>query len=251
MKRKIIYLIIALCLLSIGVAAKIIEIYPADARMTTIIVGGGAPAEGEAALCSAASGDPADVICEDFQSSSSCYAGKGSVCWNTFDGLVESSTGTVVFEAGGVTFSASDNDDTAEFSLDNDGSDTELYLKITFVINSHSLATGEEANLFGIDNNYVRLENDGGTLYLNFYYNSATLIAGTTAVTTGTDIVVGVYANEVTEAGQLWVNGISQGTTNASQWQAFSPLLYFGLYHPAKAINITIKDIQADDDTMP
>ena len=41
MKRKFIYLIIALCLLSIGVAAKIIEIYPADARMTTIIVGGG------------------------------------------------------------------------------------------------------------------------------------------------------------------------------------------------------------------
>ena len=63
MKRKIIYLIIALCLLSIGAIAKIIEIYPADARMTTIIIGGGGAAE-------APGGDPACsgyLVCQNFE----------------------------------------------------------------------------------------------------------------------------------------------------------------------------------------
>ena len=46
MSRKLIYLIIALYFLSWGVFAKIIEVAPADARMTTIIVGGGVAAAG-------------------------------------------------------------------------------------------------------------------------------------------------------------------------------------------------------------
>ena len=46
MQRKLIYLIIALFFLSMGAVAKIIEVAPADARMTTVIIGGGAPAAG-------------------------------------------------------------------------------------------------------------------------------------------------------------------------------------------------------------
>ena len=42
MPKKLIYLIIALYFLSMGAIASIIEVMPADARMTTIIVGGGA-----------------------------------------------------------------------------------------------------------------------------------------------------------------------------------------------------------------
>ena len=44
MNRKLVLIICALYFLSMGAVAKIIEVAPADARMTTMIVGGGAPA---------------------------------------------------------------------------------------------------------------------------------------------------------------------------------------------------------------
>jgi len=57
MSKKLIYLIIAIYFLSMGAVAKIIEVAPASARMTTMIVGGGSPA--------AVAGIALDSISED------------------------------------------------------------------------------------------------------------------------------------------------------------------------------------------
>ena len=183
MNRKILYLIIALCLLSIGVAAKIIEIYPADARMTTIIAGGGGG--GAPGGCSMGS--------STFIFDSAHASGFDFACDSTGAGLDGVPSGTPTIDGNGVTYNAVDEGlswtiDSSE--IDTGGSSTGTII-CTVNRDDTSNSLFEASNIAGQGTAKFVVYNQNAYVYGRWYGNTSNQIVEVGGFTANTDMRVG------------------------------------------------------------
>ena len=98
--KKLIFCLLCFCLMTFGSSAKIIEVAPAGAWGIGIIGSGGG---GDVSVPAACVGDSSSELCEDFDSSTSCFAAYSSNCQQTWTGL------SVLNSAGAITFNSTEN----------------------------------------------------------------------------------------------------------------------------------------------
>ena len=217
-----------------------------------VSLGETAVADGSALCSSCTPGDPADVFCEDFQSSNLCATGEASVCHCSWI-VGGEDDGTVVFSTGGITISANSSGSYVEatHAINVVGS---VYSKFNITINSSSLSDGQYSNLVIISGsgsgNALRLVNTSGTLHLDLVYSTGAITITGPNVSTSTEYNIEILFNETAGTMQLWVNDSDYGSDEGDYqgpWTTFS----VGTYHPGAAVNYTVKDIEVDDDAMP
>jgi len=226
------------------------------------------------ATCTASTPGSCDMRCDDFEGSTSCYAGHDSNCRGTWDYIYLGSGDSIDFTTThNGTFSCTDKGDNAAqitvtggehytfFRFNDDEDLTAAKGEFYFQLTSITLGDGSKQDIFEVTNGSnteafaVAVINSSGTHYFHLTGGGMTPDTGSTAMTlNGTWYHIGWDANQATDTVTIYLNGSQE--LQATDWDTTNALrrYVFGAnagYKTATALVSQYDNIAIDADGLP